>query len=301
MQSPDLNERLRTFFDDFIERMLVRDLRVIHSTNHPMRFRREIIDRSQSLLHDDGVRIPVTEEYVKNQIAADHDHAMRLYVEHLTSIHLVFGEVDNYFHEITASRRKLESRLRNTVRYMERSDASVLPTLARAIVALDSLSNGTNDTGLTPAGVPAMLFDAVGPYAPHLLASPQTRRAPIDPEPVRRRQRDPAISLYRKLVHDFNALFNVPPSVVKRFLERNVPPFGEKEAKHIQIGSLEDFIAFDQARRYLIAGIPPEIGKDFELLRTDGEHACDWIRCPNFLVRRKSDNITFIEGSKHAA
>ncbi|MFT3940205.1 hypothetical protein [Rhodopseudomonas sp.] len=59
----------------------------------------------------------------------------------------------------------------------------------------------------------------------------------------------------------------------------------------MQLGSVDDFLAFDTARRYAVTGeVPPKVAVAFELeaLPQGEPHDSEWLRCMNFLVRRSS-------------
>jgi hypothetical protein len=76
---------------------------------------------------------------------------------------------------------------------------------------------------------------------------------------------------------------------VRRFLERQVPPAGTKEARFMELKSVDDFLAFDTARRFAMTReIPPEVASMFELEFAPDKppHDSEWLRCSNFIVRR---------------
>ena len=77
---------------------------------------------------------------------------------------------------------------------------------------------------------------------------------------------------------------------MRRFLERQVPT-GSKEARFMQIETVDDFLAFEMARRFAMSHeVPPEIARNFELEFAPDmpPHDSEWLRCPNFIVRRMS-------------
>ena len=79
------------------------------------------------------------------------------------------------------------------------------------------------------------------------------------------------------------------PEEVRRFLERQVPPSGTKEARFMELKTVDDFLAFDTARRFAMTReVPPEIARTFELEFTPDKppHDSEWLRCSNFVVRR---------------
>ncbi|SFV14830.1 hypothetical protein SAMN05192541_12247 [Bradyrhizobium arachidis] len=68
-----------------------------------------------------------------------------------------------------------------------------------------------------------------------------------------------------------------------------MPPFATKEARFMEIETVDDFLAFDCARRYALTGeVPAQVAAGFDLEpRPDTPpHDSEWLRCANFVVRR---------------
>ncbi len=82
---------------------------------------------------------------------------------------------------------------------------------------------------------------------------------------------------------------------MRRFLERVTPPHHTTEARFIEIQTVDDFLAFDAARRYaLTKEVPPLLSREFEFeyLPDSEPHESEWLRCSNFVVRHR--------GGRHA-
>ncbi|MBV8651351.1 MAG: hypothetical protein JO255_07775 [Alphaproteobacteria bacterium] len=286
MDSDNLDERIRTYFEDFIQKLLIQDFRTVLTTNHPYRFRTEILAIADRLSFDDGVKAQIAAAYVENNVEPDEEAAHRAVHLHLTTISDVFSNVEEYFEQINVFRARLEARLRNTVRYMERSDASMVNSLVDAIERLDSNADRAALLGVELADVPSFLIEELRPVAEAALAEPPAVREPIEPTPLQRDERDPALQVKKRLVRAFTQRFNVTPAQVIRYLEKQVPPDVPVEARWLRIGNLDDLLAFSEARRYRF-GAPVEFDRAFEIVPAEGEHDCEWIRCENFIVRRR--------------
>jgi hypothetical protein len=103
------------------------------------------------------------------------------------------------------------------------------------------------------------------------------------------RPTDPLYEIRKQLRLEYIARVAPQPEEVRRFLEGQVPPFGAKEARFMQLRTVDEFLAFDTARRYAITGeIPREIARSFSLECAPGAppHDSEWLRCTNFVVRR---------------
>jgi hypothetical protein len=58
------------------------------------------------------------------------------------------------------------------------------------------------------------------------------------------------------------------------------------------LNTVDDFLAFDAARRFAMTNeIPPDVGVHFELEFAPDlpPHDSEWLRCANFIVRRHAD------------
>ncbi|MHC2519564.1 hypothetical protein ACVMHW_005446 [Bradyrhizobium diazoefficiens] len=95
--------------------------------------------------------------------------------------------------------------------------------------------------------------------------------------------------LRKKLRLEYIARIAPRPEDVRRFLEGQVPPFATREARFMEIDTVDDFLAFDCARRYALTGeVPAQVAAGFELepCPDTPPHDSEWLRCANFLVKR---------------
>jgi hypothetical protein len=64
-----------------------------------------------------------------------------------------------------------------------------------------------------------------------------------------------------------------------------------REARFIPLESVDDFLAFDAARRLALGkDVPGDIAKHFELefAPDTPPHDSEWLRCANFIIRRRA-------------
>lgn len=57
----------------------------------------------------------------------------------------------------------------------------------------------------------------------------------------------------------------------------------------MELRTVDEFLAFDTARRYAVTGeVPREVARSFNLEFDPGAppHDSEWLRCSNFVVRR---------------
>lgn len=298
----NLNQRLATFFEDFIGRLVLKDFESIYKTNHPYRFKAEILDYAEEVGGEGHVRDQVVDGYVEGELAPDRVAAGYQLDQDLSTIRTVFDNIDQTFERINGFRIRLEARLRNTVKYAELGDHRHSQRLSSLISRMDRALAGAAEAAphwLEQSRPEGLMIPFAPPWASHLLAEPRTPRQPVAAGELRRPQNDPVLAAWRRLLRDYNDMFIVDTRRVLRFLEGRVLPGAVGEARHLPIESVEDFLAFEQLRRFRHA-LPQAFTEHFELLpcpdarwRDD-----DWLRCENFLIRRKTDHVSLPEDSK---
>src|SRR5262249_58397486 len=100
---------------------------------------------------------------------------------------------------------------------------------------------------------------------------------------------DPLYEIRKQLRLEYIARVAPQPEEVRRFLEDQVPLFGAKEARFMELQTVDEFLAFDTARRYALTGeIPAEVARSFSLEADPGAppHDSEWLRCSDLLCRR---------------
>ena len=117
-------ETLRSFFDEFVSEVLIADYRELKTSNHPFRFRTDIVRNARTALHDERKRLQFITGYqdakklgaeaAEEQFERDADALLR-----------VFTQVEHYLERIDRMKLKLERRVANKVRYAERSALQV--------------------------------------------------------------------------------------------------------------------------------------------------------------------------------
>jgi hypothetical protein len=291
--SASLEARLATFFEDFIERLLLRDFEAIHTTNHPYRHRDEILRTAQGLTHDPLALDAIGRVYAEAGLAPSPREGALEAESDLLSVAEVFSAIGEMFERINLFRKQLEARLKNTVRYAERGRHSFAGRAQALLLRLDRINETRPDAARErfPEG---LLEPISAAWAEHLQARPREAREPLAPPHLRPRIADPAFALMKRLRREHAARLSPPPAALLRFLERRVAPHGRTEARWLRLETIDDFIAFDAIRR--LAQAPhPAIAAHFAIERLGPEappHDSEWTRCPNFAVTRLDDHVT---------
>jgi len=297
MESKTVGDRLEAFFQEFVEQLLLRDFESILTVNHPYRFRDEIVDLARRIAHTPTTMQVLSEEYVAASISSSMAEAVLDVEGDLLSIESTFGQIGQMFERIELFRRQLEARVRNTIKYAERGTQGLVGRAGDLVCRLDRLlgrgrhPNATVEWSLEPLRSPWSEFH----HAPS-----REPRKPLVAQPLGDRPTDPLYEIRKQLRLRYIERIAPGPAVVREFLERQVPAAGTKEARFISLATVDDFLAFDAARRFaLTTEVPTEVARHFDLEFAPDlpPHDSEWLRCTNFIVRR---HATVGSRSKHA-
>lgn len=299
LSSETLAERLRHYFEDFVERVLLRDYTSISTTAHPYRHRRTILTSLDELEDSEIDLAAVADAYLEARLVPDGQAARDLVQEDLFRIRRVFERIEESFEAIQQHRSRLETRLRNVVRYAGRR-TNFLQRSEHVIQRLDdALSRGVDD--LTVRGLIEPRMTVV---APELLAKPRGARPEIADADLALPPPDPIREFRRHLEREYLDRLTVSPAKVSRFLERRVPPFGETTAASMRIETVDDFLAFEAIRLIVAGGLGSDADSRlakalegrFEFVACGERVSNEWLDCGGFRVKRLDDSITLEVG-----
>jgi hypothetical protein len=302
LASDSLERRLQHYFEDFVEQVLLKDYAAISTTSHPYRFRHRIFEALQGL-EDSIVDIDIlASAYHEARLAGQIHQARDLVYDDLLKIRHVFDRIDEAFSRIQQHRGRLETRLRNTVRYAGRRTGAFLQQSGQICLKLDRLLAFRPSQ---PVPIQGVLETLRAPLSPLLLARPRASRAPLTGSTITLTPLDPIWILRRQLERDYLDRLTVRPQQVARFLERRVPPLGHSAASTLWIEDVDDFLAFEALRLAIPGALAGEIDDaltrkllehfDFDLSLGDPVDNA-WLACAGFSIRRKDDHVTLEDG-----
>lgn len=298
LSSETLADRLRHYFEDFVEKVLLRDYTSIATTAHPYRYRRAILASLDELEDSEIDLAAVADAYLDARLVQDHKAARDLVHEDLFRIRRVFERIEESFEAIQQHRSRLETRLRNVVRYAGRR-TNFLQRSEQVIHALDeALSAGA------VLAINGMIEAKASVLAPDLMAKPRGSRPAIADADLDLPPDDPIREFRRQLERDYLDRLTISPAKVSRFLERRVPPFGETSAAYMHIETVDDFLAFEAVRVLLAGGLGTDgasrlskaLEGRFVLEASEEQVSNDWLDCSGFRVKRLDDTITLEAG-----
>jgi len=292
MESKTVGDRLEAFFEEFVGQLLLKDFESILTFNHPYRFRDAIIDLARRIVHTPATMQVLSEEYVAASISPSISEAALDVEGDLLAIESTFGQIGEMFERIESFRRQLEARVRNTIKYAERGAQGLIGRAADLVRRLDRI----HASGRFPnAAVEWSLEPLRSPWSEFHQAPSREPRKPLEAQALGERPADPLYEIRKQLRLQYIARIAPSPAQVRSFLEKQVPPGGTREARFVSLDTVDDFLAFDAARRFaLTKDVPAEIARAFELEGAPDlpPHDSEWLRCANFIIRRQAPTLT---------
>lgn len=294
LSAKNVGDRLRHYFEGFIERVLLRDYAAIATTAHPYRFRHSILRAVDELESSEADLYRMAGAYLEARLAQDPGSARALVVDDLASIRRVFDSIEEAFRRIQQHRGRLEAKLRNVVRYAGRRGGFLQHSEA-LILRLDALQE-RHEANLE---ILTLIKPRQTVLAPSLLARPRGVRTSVTGGDLMLPSRDPVRELRRRLEREYFDRLAVTGAQVARFLERRIPPSGEASASSLWIETLDDFLAFEALRLAIGADAPGaglaalQLEKSFAVVAKDAIAVDnEWLACSGFTIRRLDDAAT---------
>jgi Wadjet protein JetA len=286
MESKSVGDRLEAFFEEFVEQLLLKDFESILTVNHPYRFRDAIVDLARRIAHTPATMQVLSEEYVAASMSASLREAVFDVEADLLAIESTFDQIGEMFERIETFRRQLEARVRNTIKYAERGAHGLVGRAGDLVRRLDGLMAGGR---LPNATIEWSLEPLRSPWSEFHHAPSREPRKPVATQPLGERPSDPLYEIRKQLRLQYIARIAPGADKICQFLERQVPVAGTREARFIVLETVDDFLAFDAARRIaLTKEVPAEIARYFDLEFAPDlpPHDSEWLRCANFIVKR---------------
>jgi hypothetical protein len=271
-------EIVRSFFDRFVEHILVSDYKTLKTKNNPFRFRRQIL----SLLRDlqfDTVKLDKLARHYQEQFECSYDDAEAKVHMHINRIIRIFDSVDKRLDTIDDFRYRLEKRVADTVRYMDKTTPGMASRLSRVIAEIAKKDE-----------IPLLeSIDELGFLSPSSVRSPIRRKIIAEPKVIRQQKIDPRVIELRQLFKDYKERREVHVDRIEAYLERN---FAEQEtlrADQFSIETIEDYICFSYIRH--LASLGKKAKKTAEMYNIEFNEnytqVAEMVECRDFVINRK--------------
>jgi hypothetical protein len=283
----DLRSLFRTFFVDFVEKFLVEDFKRLKSSTNPFRFRRRIIEVAMEISGNELRMGTLAKAYVREGRGQDVDQAHALISDEIDTIVRVFERLGDYLDLIEDANARIERRLVNTVRFMDRIAETRSEKIAQAMRLVGETNYRLDDELYIPHRIMPVLPIIGG----ESLYQHRRPKAPVVRRPIRREPSDPALVAYTVALDEYRMRTEITPKKMQAFLDRVLTNTDEIRASDILIEDLDQFFAFERLRalphlaegtfstRFIIEPVP------------GAKVANEWIECQDFVIRRIKEKV----------
>ncbi len=271
-------EVVRGFFDRFVEHILVSDYKTLKTKNNPFRFRRQIL----SLLRDlqfDMVKLDKLVRHYQEQFESNYEDAEAMVHQHINRIIRIFESVDKRLDTIDDFRYRLEKRVADTVRYMDKTTPGMASRLSRLITEVAKRSDLPKiDT-----------LESVGFISPSSVRSPIRRRIQAEPRVIRQQVIDPKVIELRQLFKAFKERREVRIDRIESYLDDHLANKESLRANEFRINTIEDYICFSYIRHLASLGKKAKATADrFNIqFNDDYTQVAEMVECRDFVIYRK--------------
>ena len=276
-----IREIFKSFFEEFVQKHLISDYKTLHTRNNPFRFRMKIIEQCRAMSSSPLTVMALGEAYFREGRGPSPAMGQVEVLDDLAVIINVFENTESHLVAIDATAARIERRIVNTARYMDRvgrtSEASLLEAM-KSVSGIDVPDFVEVHTGVIAHALP------VGP--PHI-PTPRRERTSIEVGTVRNTPRDKKYARFLKAKEMYFKRTRVTPSGLISFVENALGSSKSIRGSLIKINNVDDFVAF-QRMREIPTIFDGAVARKFEIEVIHDRIANDWINCQDFVVHRRN-------------
>jgi hypothetical protein len=279
----DHRQILGHFFDDFVERFLVADYKKLKTRNNPFRFRYEILSRVRELEYDLERKRQLVAGYQEQTGLADSEAAWQALDRDIAALRSIFEQVDEHLSRVDLYRSRVEQKVADTVRYLDRTQPGFAPCLA---ASLQKLAPRIADLGDDDETLPWLPVIESAPLSIHGLRALSVARKPPEPGILRRQSIDPAVLEKQRALRAYMDRRRIDPRRIEAYLDAHLKDKDFLASEQFAIASAEDFIAFTHLRHLDYLPGAELLRRRYRVERLDGVTENEFVRCSRFVVHQ---------------
>jgi Family of unknown function (DUF5716) len=279
--NPNAAAILRTFFQDFVDGLLIADYKQLKTSNNPYRHRRTIASLAGDMLADAGLVGKISRAYIEQGVMAAGATivtAEERVIAELGKIKSVFEDVGPFMDKIEDFRDRLERRIRTTVHYMDVMGEGSAERIVRLIEQLSKIGSDEVEIRLRSpdVGLPITSLALYTPPPPKAL--PERTRFKVP-------KQDPYLRAYVQATTEFDRMVRVSDQKLLEFARRQMQGRDAVSSEEIEIKSIPDLFAYRALPNLAAVGRSVKLG-EFTITLEEGRTANDWIDVTAFRIER---------------
>ena len=280
----DQRQALQHFFEHFVGRILVQDYNKLKTQNNPFRFRLQILEKIRELEFDTDLQQRILNGYLEQTGLTDRDTVWEELLKDTRLLRRIFEEVEEHLDRIDRYRAKVERRVADIVRYLDRSQPGMANHVAGLLQDLGEALRDLSDDDDTLVCLP---IAAPQPLSIHSLQTPRALRKPAEPRPLKNRIIDPAVLERQKKLREYMNRRRIDPKRIVAYLEQHLGNADYIAAEHLPIQSVEDFIAFTHIRYLAYLPGAHRLQRAYRIERSGNTVDNEFLSCPGFTIYRR--------------
>ena len=279
--NPNAAAILRTFFQDFVDGLLIADYKQLKTSNNPYRHRRTIASLASDMLADTERLGKIARAYIEQGVMAPGvtvATAEQRVVAELEKIKSVFEDVGPFMDKIEDFRDRLERRIRTTVHYMDVMGEGAAERIVRLVEQLSKIGSDEVEIRLRSPDVGL-------PITSLALYTPPPPKAPPERTRFKVPKQDPYLRAYVQATTEFDRMVRVSDQKLLEFARRHMQGRNAVSSAEIAIESIPDLFAYRAMPNLASVGRSVRLG-EFTITLEEGRTANDWIDVTAFRIER---------------
>ncbi|UGX94826.1 DUF5716 family protein [Bradyrhizobium barranii subsp. barranii] len=279
--NPNAAAILRTFFQDFVDGLLIADYKQLKTSNNPYRHRRTIASLAGDMLADAERLGKIARAYIEQGVmpaGTTIATAEERVIAELEKIKSVFEDVGPFMDKIEDFRDRLERRIRTTVHYMDVMGEGSAERIVRLIEQLSKIDSDDVDIRLRSPDVGL-------PITSLALYTPPPPKAPPERTRFKVPKQDPYLRAYVQATTDFDRMVRVSEQKLLEFARQRMQDRDVVSSAEIEILSVAELFAYRAIPNLAAVGRSVRLG-EFTITLEDGRNANDWIDVTAFRIER---------------
>jgi len=284
--NPNAASILRTFFQDFVDGLLIADYKQLKTSNNPYRYRRMIASLAGDMLADAERVSKIARAYIDQgvmsvgtTIATGEERV----IAELDKIKSVFEDVGPFMDKIEDFRDRLERRIRTTVHYMDVMGEGSAERIVRLIEQLSKIGSGDVEIRLRSPDVGL-------PITSLALYTPPPPKEPPERTRFKVPKQDPYLRAYVQATTEFDRMVRVSDQKLLEFTRRQMQSRDCVSSSEIAIESIPDLFAYRALPNLAAVARSVRLG-EFTITLEEDRTANDWIDVTAFRIERTEATV----------
>jgi hypothetical protein len=279
--NPNAAAILRTFFQDFVDGLLIADYKQLKTSNNPYRHRRTIASLAGDMLADAERLGKIARAYIEQGVmpaGATIATAEERVIAELEKIKSVFEDVGPFMDKIEDFRDRLERRIRTTVHYMDVMGEGSAERIVRLIEQLSKIDSDDVDIRLRSPDVGL-------PITSLALYTPPPPKAPPERTRFKVPKQDPYLRAYVQATTEFDRMVRVSDQKLLEFARQRMKDRETVSSAEIEIQNIADLFVYRAIPNLAAVGRSVRLG-EFTITLEEGRSTNDWIDVTAFRIER---------------